>query len=74
MYVLQIVMPDGTALRFHAGEKVELDLRAAIKTAILKRDVGFTKTQAQVAQAIEDGITEALEKFKATATPWTVTT
>lgn len=72
MYLLQIVTSEGATLRFHAGEKVEMDLRAGIKAAILRRKVGFLKTQAQVAEAVDAGITEALERFKATATPWRV--
>lgn len=72
MYQLQVVHPDGTILRFNAGETVEMDLRAEIKAAILKRDVGFLKTQAQVAEAIDAGIADALESFKAKIAPWKV--
>lgn len=70
-YLLQIVTGDGATLRFHAGETVELNLRDAIKAAILKRGVRF-RTEAHVALDIEAGIEEALEAFKATATPWRV--
>lgn len=69
MFKLQIVLPDGTPIRFSAGERVEMDLRATIKDAILKRGVGVFRTEAHVAQDIEDGIADALETFKATVQP-----
>jgi hypothetical protein len=72
MFKLQIVYPDGTPVRFSAGEAVEMDLRKAIKDAILKRGVGFWRTEAHVATDIEAGIAEALDKFKAQAVPGVV--
>lgn len=66
MYLLQIVTPDGTVLRFHAGEHVELDLRKALRDAIVKqldlgalrdavlaRGVGLFKTEAHVAADLD---------------------
>jgi hypothetical protein len=72
MFLLQIVHPDGTILRGPAGEKLELDLRVALKDAILARGVGFLKTEAHVAEDIDAGIAEAFETFKAQALPWRV--
>lgn len=69
MHLLQLVYPDGRLLRFHAGEAVELELRQAIKAEILARGVGVFRTEAHVAQDIEDGIEAAFEKFKATVSP-----
>jgi hypothetical protein len=69
MFLLQIVYPDGTPVRFHAGEVVEMDLRKAIKEAILAKGVGVFRTQNHVAEDIDAGIEEALENFKASVHP-----
>lgn len=66
---LQIAWPDGSVVRLPAGERVEQELHALIKEAILKRGVGFFRSEAHVAQDIEDGIFDALETFKASIRP-----
>lgn len=65
-FKLQIIYPDGSALPFVAGREnpFEIDLKAALKAAILKRGVGFLKTEAQVGIAIDDGFDEALMTLK----------
>lgn len=83
MCYLQIVYPDGTIVRFTAGEAAELDLRAAIKDAILAKFSARIPTtlrqraaqmlhQADLSADIEAGIEEALEQFKFKVRPGTI--
>lgn len=63
-FKLQIVFPDGTPVTFDAGSAFERDLIASCKAAILARGVGFAKTEAQVAQAIDAGMAAAILGLK----------
>jgi len=70
MYLLQIVHadePHHVVVRGPAGSHLplEIDMRARIVAAVVKRGVGFFKTEGQVRTAIEEGITEALMELKA---------
>jgi hypothetical protein len=64
IFQLQIVYPDGSPLRFVAGSSFERDLIASCTAAILKRGVGFFVTEGSVAQAIGEGMREALLELK----------
>lgn len=66
-FKLQIVYPDGKALPFTAGSSFECNLIASCKAAILKRGVGFLRTEATVAQAIDEGMQEAILALKRNA-------
>jgi hypothetical protein len=71
MFLLQIVYPDGTVLRGAPGRAnpYERDLIAACKKAILAKGVGIGRTEAQVARAIEEGMTEAILELKRQVRP-----
>lgn len=67
MFLLQIVHPDGTVVRFHAGERLEADLRDLIATETLRRLPAHDRERVQL--ALEAGIVQAFERFKAQAQP-----
>lgn len=46
------------------GGALEVDLRESITRAVLKRGVGVFKTEAVVAKALDEGITEAIMDLK----------
>ena len=66
---LQIVYEDGAMLRGEPGRggAFEIDLRGAIRSAILSRGVGLFRSEASVSKAIEEGIEEALMGLKSRA-------
>lgn len=64
LFLLQISDRNGVVVRFAAGGHVERDFIAICTAAIVKRGVGFLKTEAVVKQAIEDGITQAIRDLK----------
>lgn len=66
---LRLVYADGSALEGEPGRAYpfEIELRGAIRAAIMSRDVGLLKTQAQVGRAIDEGIEEALMGLKVRA-------
>ena len=64
VFKLALIYPDGTSLPITAGGPVEIDLKAACKAAILSKGVGMFRTEAQVAQAIDEGITETIQALK----------
>jgi hypothetical protein len=65
MMMLQIVLPDGTPVRFPAGGVLERELVNVCTDAILAKGVGILQTQAQVEAKIRAGITEAIYALKA---------
>lgn len=64
IFFLQIAYPDGRVVQLPAGGALERDLIDVCTRAIVKRGVGVFKTEAQVTQAIRDGITEAILDLK----------
>lgn len=65
LFVLQIVRPGSTrAIQLPGGGQLELDLVAACTAAIVKRGVGYGRSEAHVKRAISDGITEAITSLK----------
>ena len=64
LFLLQIVRPDGTKVRLPGGGELEKNLIEYCTKAICRRPVGIFRTQAQVRQAIVDGLTEALNDLK----------
>ena len=68
VFRLQIVTPDG-AVVFDANGPLEVELRAAIKAAILARGVGVFRTEARVAAAIDAGVHEVIHGLKERTIP-----
>ena len=64
-FKLQIVYPDGSPLTFEAGGRFERDLVDSCVNVIMKKGVGFFKTEKKVRAAIEEGIKEAIFDLKA---------
>lgn len=66
VYLLQIVSaePPHVVARFPGGSAMERDFIAACTDAIVRKGVGFGKTEAQVRQAIADGITDTVRALK----------
>lgn len=64
IFYLQIAYPDGRVAQLPAGGALERDLIEDCTKAIVKRGVGVFKTEAQVTQAIREGITEAILNLK----------
>lgn len=65
-FLLQIVDVDEphAVVRLPAGGLLERDFIETCVTAITAKGVGFGKTEAQVRQAIRDGITETIAALK----------
>lgn len=65
-FLLQIAEGEApfAVARFPAGGALERDFVAACTEAIVRRRVGFFRTEAQVKQAISDGITAAILDLK----------
>lgn len=70
MFKLQLVFPDGSKLPFSAGGQFERDLVESIKKAVIAKGVGLWKSEAHVAQDIEDGIKEVLLNLKRETLPY----
>ena len=70
MFLLQIVYPDGTVVRFPAGGSLESNLIASCVSHIQMRPTGLLRTEAQVATAITAGITDALMALKLQTVPF----
>lgn len=66
VFWLQVVDQNGVVAKskFDMGGRIERDLIQACTDAIVKKGVGLFKTEAQVKQAIRDGITEAIRELK----------
>lgn len=64
VFRLKLVYADGSELVFDGGGAFERDLRRVCREAIVKRGVGFFRTEAHVAKDIEDGIHEAIMSLK----------
>ena len=70
-FKLQIVYPDGTLLRFNAGNPLEDPcegeqkcVECAIIDEICKRGVGFFKTEAQVRRAVAEAFMALKERTR----------
>lgn len=70
MLLLQIVYPNGEVVRLPGGgnpprrESLEADLIKIIADEIVRRGVGFMRTEAHVKKDIEEGTRKALQDFK----------
>lgn len=64
VFKLQLVDLQGRKVTFLAGGPAERDLIHACTEAIVEKGVGFLKTEKQVRQAIEAGITEVIHGLK----------
>jgi hypothetical protein len=64
VFRLKLVYADGGELMFDGGGAFERDLIRVCREAIVKRGVGFTKTEAHVAKDIDAGLTEAIMSLK----------
>lgn len=64
VFRLKLVYADGSELVFEGGGVFERDLIRACREAIVKRGVGFGRTEAHVSKDIDDGITEAILSLK----------
>lgn len=64
VFRLKLVYADGSELVFDGGGAFERDLIVACRDEIVKRGVGVGRTEAHVAQDIEDGIREAIMSLK----------
>lgn len=64
VFRLKLVYADGSELLFDGGGVFERDLISACQEAVIRRGVGFGRTEAHVAQDIKDGITEAIMSLK----------
>lgn len=64
MFWLQIVDRSGVVVTLPGGGKLERDLIAECTRAIVAKGVGVFRTQAQVAAAIEAGITDVMRSIK----------
>lgn len=64
LFRLCLTYADGTKLPIRAGGVEERDFLALCKQAVLAQGVGFLKTEAQVARALEIGLTQALMTVK----------
>jgi len=67
MLKLQIVYDDDarTPLCFPAGGPVETDLVTLIETEVMKRGVGYFRSEADVREKLRAGIRDAVYAFKA---------
>ena len=65
-FLLQIVEVDAphSVVRLPGGGLLERDLITACTDAIVAKGVGFGKTEAQVRQAIAEGITDTIRALK----------
>ena len=65
LFLLQIVdVRTGDVVQLPAGGALERDLIQSCTDAIVARGVGLFRTEAQVRQAIQDGMTEAILALK----------
>ena len=66
LYYVQIVeaKPPYTVVRIPGGGPLERDLVKLCTEVIVSKGVGLFRTESQVRQAIEDGMTEALSAVK----------
>lgn len=67
MFLLQIVesrAPQHALVRFPGGGPLEAEFIGRCTEAIVRRGVGFLRSEAHVRQAIADGITEAVLTLK----------
>lgn len=70
MFLLQIVDRDGVVLTFPGGERVEADLKAALTSAILRKGVGFWRTERHVEADIRAAIDEVVFALKSQTLPF----
>jgi hypothetical protein len=65
LFLLQVVRNGSTkAVQLPGGGKMEIDLIDACTEAIVRRKVGYFRSEAHVRQAIKAGITETIDNLK----------